>query len=60
MTLTGRLDSTRRGSVLDMLRVRFATTGIDSLSVDRIALFRQDAADARFRIVGDWAMRPAA
>ncbi|WP_024514501.1 DUF1045 domain-containing protein [Bradyrhizobium sp. Tv2a-2] len=60
MTLTGRLDSTRRGSVLDMLRGRFAATGIDSLSVDRIALFRQDAGDARFRIIGNWAMRPAA
>src|ERR1700761_4778580 len=60
MTLTGRLDSTRRSSVLDLLRERFAATGIDSLSVDRIALFRQDTADVRFRIIGDWALRPTA
>jgi putative phosphonate metabolism protein len=59
MTLTGRLDATRRGGVLAMLRERFAAAGIDSLSVDRIALFRQDALDARFRIVGDWAVRSA-
>jgi putative phosphonate metabolism protein len=60
MTLTGRLDEARRSDVLAMLRGRFAATGIDSLSVDRIALFRQDATDARFRIIGDWALRPAA
>jgi putative phosphonate metabolism protein len=54
MTLTGRLDATRRWGVLSMLRERFAAAGIDSLAVDRIALFRQDAADARFRIIGDW------
>jgi putative phosphonate metabolism protein len=54
MTLTGRLDATRRWGVLEMLRKRFVATGIDSLSVDRITLFRQDALDTRFRIVGDW------
>ena len=59
MTLTGRLEDARRRDVLAMLRQRFAATGIDSLSVDRIALFRQDAAEARFRIIGDWALRPA-
>ncbi len=59
MTLTGRLEDARRWGVLAMLRQRFAATGIDSLSVDRIALFRQDAAEARFHIIGDWALRPA-
>jgi putative phosphonate metabolism protein len=54
MTLTGRLDAARRWSVLDMLRARFAATAVDSLAVDRIALFRQDAAEVRFRIVGNW------
>jgi len=57
MTLTGRLDASRRWDVLGMLRARFAATRIDALAVDRIALFRQDAADARFRIIGDWALR---
>ena len=42
-----------------MLRERFAATGIDSLAVNRIALFRQDVPDARFRIIGDWPLRPA-
>jgi len=59
MTLTGRLDATRRGPVLDMLRRRFAATGIDCLSVDRIALFRQDTPDVCFRIIADWALQPA-
>ena len=60
MTLTGRLDSTRRWGVLDMLRARFAAARIDGLAVDRIALFRQDGPDTRFRIIGDWALQPAA
>jgi putative phosphonate metabolism protein len=60
MTLTGRLEATRRARVLSMLRGRFAAHGIDSLSADRIALFRQDAADMRFRIVGDWPLQPVA
>jgi putative phosphonate metabolism protein len=60
MTLTGRLDSTRRWGVLDMLRARFAAARIDGLAVDRIALFRQGGPDTRFRIIGDWALQPAA
>jgi putative phosphonate metabolism protein len=54
MTLTGRLDETRRGPVVTMLSERFAATGIDSLAIDRIALFRQDVTGARFRIIGSW------
>lgn len=57
MTLTCRLDETRRWSVLEMLRERFASTGTESLAADRIALFRQDASDARFRIIGDWPLQ---
>lgn len=53
MTLTGRLD-TEQLSLLEILRDRFGSLGIGSLSVDRIALFRQDGADHRFRIIGDW------
>lgn len=59
MTLTGRLDSTRRRGVLNMLRERFAAAGIEDLTADRIALFRQDKSDTRFRIIGDWALLPA-
>jgi putative phosphonate metabolism protein len=54
MTLTGRLDAERRGPILQMLRARFAALGLDALPIDRIALFRQDDAKARFRIVGEW------
>jgi putative phosphonate metabolism protein len=54
MTLTGRLDAERRGPILAMLRDRFAGLKRDTLTIDRIALFRQDNATARFRIVGEW------
>ncbi|CAN5179399.1 DUF1045 domain-containing protein [soil metagenome] len=51
MTLTGRLPDARRGAILAMLSARFATLKLSSLAIDRIALFRQDDADSRFRIV---------
>ena len=56
MTLTGRLDAERRGPILQMLRTRFAALGIETLAIDRIALFKQDDAKARFRIIGEWAL----
>lgn len=56
MTLTGRLEAERRGPILQMLRARFAALKLDRLAIDRIALFRQDDAKARFRIVGEWAL----
>ena len=57
MTLTGRLDAERRGRVLAMLRNRFSAIGLKTLAVDRIAVFRQDDAGSRFRIVNDWKLR---
>src|SRR5262249_20443675 len=59
MTLTGRLDDGRRGPILAMLRQRFGDIGIERLHVDRIALFRQDDAQSRFRIVGHWPLTRA-
>jgi len=59
MTLTGRLGGERREPILAMLRSRFASTGLETLAIDRIAVFRQDNAAARFRIVGQWALRAA-
>jgi putative phosphonate metabolism protein len=56
MTLTGRLDAERRGPILEMLRARFAALGLKTLAIDRVALFRQDDAKARFRIIGEWAL----
>lgn len=54
MTLTGRLNETRRGGVLEMLRDRFSSVGLPSLAIDRIALFRQEDRDSRFCIVESW------
>lgn len=56
MTLTGRLDAERRGPIMEMLRDRFAPLKLDALTIDRIALFRQDDATANFRIVAEWAL----
>jgi putative phosphonate metabolism protein len=57
MTLTGRLDDGRRTPILDMLRRRFRDIGAMDLTIDRIALFRQDDLNQRFQIVGIWLLR---
>jgi hypothetical protein len=57
MTLTGRLVTARRGAIIAMLQERFALLRLASLSIDRIALFRQNDADSRFRIVSHWKLR---
>ncbi|MDA9438476.1 phosphonate metabolism protein [Bradyrhizobium sp. CCBAU 51745] len=59
MTLTGRLDADRRGPILEMLRARFAALKLEKLAIDRITLFKQDDAKARFCIVGEWTLAPA-
>lgn len=56
MTLTGRLDAERRGPIIEMLRSQFAALGLDTLAIDRIALFRQHDAASRFHIIGEWAL----
>jgi putative phosphonate metabolism protein len=57
MTLTGRLNAERREPILTMLRNSFSATGIKTLAVDRIAVFRQESSDSRFRIVKQWQLR---
>jgi putative phosphonate metabolism protein len=57
MTLTGRLDAERRNPIVAMLRDRFSIAGLKRLAIDRLALFRQDDAASRFRIVGHWPLR---
>jgi putative phosphonate metabolism protein len=57
MTLTCRLTEARREPVLAMLQSRFSDLGLDTLAINRIALFRQDNAEARFRIVNHWKLR---
>jgi len=54
MTLTGRLDTTRREPILAMLQARFAGLGIERIAVDRLVLFRQNDNASRFRIIGQW------
>ena len=57
MTLTGRIESPRRERVLSMLRDRFSVLGLESLAIDAIAVFRQDDARSRFRIIDRWLLR---
>ena len=57
MTLTGRLESGRRGPVLELLKERFEKIGARSLAIDSIALFRQAEAQSRFRIMGAWRLQ---
>jgi putative phosphonate metabolism protein len=56
MTLTGRLPAERSKTILTILQQRFATLKITTLAVGRIALFRQNDTDSRFRIVGHYAL----
>jgi putative phosphonate metabolism protein len=57
MTLTGRLQTERREPIVAMLRQRFSEIGLQTLAIDRIALFRQNDADSRFGIIGEWQLR---
>ncbi|MCA1457200.1 DUF1045 domain-containing protein [Bradyrhizobium sp. BRP22] len=57
MTLTGRLESERRDVVVPMLRERFASVRLATLAIDRLALFGQDNAASRFRIIAHWPLR---
>ena len=58
MTFTGRLAAERRETIMSMLQKRFAQLSLERLAIDQIALFRQNDADSRFRIVGQWKLRP--
>ena len=60
MTLTGRLPAERRDAVVAVLRNRFAAIGLDTLAIDRLALFRQDDTSSRFGIIGHWPLRASA
>ena len=54
MTLTGKLPVDRLGRILEILRERFAALDLKTFSVDRIAVFRQNEAASRFRIVKNY------
>jgi len=57
MTLTGRLDAERHGPILTMLRDSFSAINLKTLAIDRIAVFRQEDAASRFRIINHWKLR---
>jgi hypothetical protein len=59
MTLTGRLGAERRDPLLKMLADRFVALDLPTLPIDRIAVFRQENAASRFRIVDHWKLNPA-
>jgi putative phosphonate metabolism protein len=59
MTLSGRLEAERREALVTLLRARFAALQLETLAIDRIALFRQDDATSRFRIIAHWRLRAA-
>jgi putative phosphonate metabolism protein len=60
MTLTGRLDAERREPILTMLRSSFSAIDLKTLAIDRIAVFRQETATSRFRIINHWKLRAKA
>jgi len=60
MTLTGRLAAERREPMLALLRQSFGATGIETLEIDRIALFHQADAGSRFRVIDSWKLRGSA
>jgi putative phosphonate metabolism protein len=57
MTLTGRLGAERREPILTMLQKGFSAIGLDRLAIDRIAVFRQENAASRFRVLNHWKLR---
>jgi putative phosphonate metabolism protein len=59
MTLTGRVVAERRGQLIEMLQRRFAALGVGTLAIDRIALFRQNNAGSRFRVLAQFGLRSA-
>ena len=59
MTLTGRLSAADREPILKILQERFAAIDLERLAIDRIALFRQEDAQSRFRVLQHWALGAA-
>jgi putative phosphonate metabolism protein len=57
MTLTGRLGDAKREAIRTILQERFASLKITTLSIDSIAVFRQNDADSRFRIAKRYVLK---
>ena len=59
MTLTGPIDADRQGSIIGILQAAFEQTDERrSLAITQLVLARQDAPEARFRIVRQAALTP--
>jgi putative phosphonate metabolism protein len=58
MTLTSKLEKTRREFVRELLQTRFIQWEISDLKVDRIVLFKQFDTNSRFRILCEWPLKP--
>jgi putative phosphonate metabolism protein len=59
MTLAGSVPAERRAAVTDILRKRFAEMDLQSISIDRLALLRQNEADSGFAITAHWPLQSA-
>jgi putative phosphonate metabolism protein len=59
MTLTSRLPPDRQAPVREMLEQRFAVLALASLRIDRVVLFKQDSATARFRVLRSFSLMAA-
>jgi putative phosphonate metabolism protein len=59
MTLTGRLPAERHETVLAILRQRFGALNMNSIAVDRLALFKQSDSSSGFRIVRQYSLTRA-
>ena len=57
MTLTGRLAVDRIDHVLGIVQEQFSRLELTRLSIDRIALFRQEDAGSGFRNIGQYVLR---
>jgi putative phosphonate metabolism protein len=57
MTLTGRVSAERREQLVETLHRRFAALDPGQLAIDRIAVFRQDDAASRFRVLAHFGLR---
>lgn len=59
MTLAGSLPAERRATVTNILRNHFDAMEIRSVSIDRLALFRQNDANSGFTIISHWPLQSA-
>jgi putative phosphonate metabolism protein len=57
MTLSGRVGAERRDHLVALLRQHFSALDLRALTIDRIAISRQDDAGARFQVLAHFGLR---